>query len=63
MHSSHLIQGVRSGLPVLGYISSCVIKELVTLRSTVALMHLAAQRIHWSTSLMFTLLAYTIAFM
>jgi len=42
-----------------------VARELVTLRSTAALfMLLTAQRIRWSSSsLVFTLCAYTIAFM
>jgi len=42
-----------------------VTRELVTLRSTAALlMFLAALRIHWSSSsLVFTLCAYTIDFM
>ena len=42
-----------------------VTRELVTLRRTAALlMLLAALRIHWSSSsLVFTLCAYTIAFM
>jgi len=43
---------------------TCVIRELVNLRSTAALlMLLAALRIRWSSSLMFNLCAYTIAFM
>ena len=38
--------------------------ELVTLRSTAALlMLLAALRIRWTSSLVFTLCAYTVAFM
>jgi len=41
-----------------------VTRELVTLRSTVALlMLLAALRIRWRSPLMFTLCAYTIPFM
>jgi len=44
---------------------TCVTRELVTIKSTAALlMLLAALRIQWSSSfLMFALWAYTIAFM